>query len=95
MKFIKERPIKYDLLNNLELRSAFEDEENEPMIFTNLKSEGYVGNRPSNFEGEHEDDTWAIDLYDEDAEICICSFLYTSQFEYEEDCRILGLDYLD
>jgi hypothetical protein len=91
MKFITERPINYDLLNNLELRSGFEDEEIEPMMFTHLKAEGYVGNKPFPFEGEHEDDTWAIDQYDEDGDMVINSFLYVSEFEYLEDCKILGL----
>jgi len=91
MKFITERPINYDLLNNLELRSKFEDEEIEPMMFTHLKTEGYVGNRPLVFEGEHEDDTWAIDQYDEDEGQVINSFLYSSYFEYQQDCYFLGL----
>jgi hypothetical protein len=93
MKFITERPINYDLLNNLELRSKFEDEEIEPMMFTHLKAEGYVGNRPSDFDEDeiHEDDTWAIEQYDEDGDMLIDYFLYVSEFEYLEDCKILGL----
>lgn len=91
MKLIVERPINYDKINNLDLRSAFEDEENEPIISTNLVAVGYVGNRPSDFVGEHEDDTWAIDQYDEDGETIYQSFLYTSEYEYNEDCKLLGL----
>ncbi len=91
MKLIKERPINYDDINNLDLRSAFEDEENEPMIFTCLKPCGYVGNRPTECDDLHEDDTWAIDQYDEDGEILYQSFLYTSESEYNEDCKILQL----
>ena len=39
----------------------------------------------------HEDDTWIIDQYDEDGDIIIGCFLYVSEFEYLEDCKILGL----
>lgn len=92
MKFITKIPENYDHINNYELRARFEDEENESMMFTNLLACGYVGNRPSDFEGGfHEDDTWAIDQYDEDGEMVYESFLYTSEFEYNEDCKILGL----
>jgi len=95
MKQILERPFNFDELNNLDLRSMFENTEDEPMIFTHLKAEGYVGNRPLVFEGEHEDDTWAIDQYDEDKEYVIESFLYTSRFEYEQDCAILGIPFFE
>ena len=93
MKLIKERPLRYDELNNLELRSDFENEEEEPIIFTHLKAEGYVGNNPNYFDLglEGEDDTWAIDQYDEDGVDLYQSFLYTSEYEYEQDCEILGL----
>lgn len=92
MNYITKRPHNYDEINNLYLRSDFENEEDEPLINTYLKAEGYIGNRPTDFKGEfHEDDTWAIDQYDEDGEIVYQSFLYTSQFEYEQDCKILGL----
>ncbi len=92
MKFITERPINYDSLNNLDLRSDFENEEDEPLICTYLKAEGYVGNRPKDYDGEfHEDDTWAIDQWDEDKEQVYQSFLYTSEYEYNQDCEILGL----
>jgi hypothetical protein len=54
-----------------------------------FKPSGYVGNRPSDFEGkEHEDDTWAIDLYDSDDNI-IDSYLYVSEFEYQQDVVFL------
>lgn len=92
MKLIIERPHNYDDLNNLDLRSDFENEEDEPILNTYLKAEGYVGNRPTDFEDDiHEDDTWAIDQYDEDGEIVYQSFLYTSKYEYEQDCKILGI----
>lgn len=92
MKLIQKIPTNYDHLNNLYLRSMFENEEEEPLIFTRLKPCGYVGNRPLDCNDEfHEDDTWAIDQYDEDGETVYESFLYSSQFEYYEDCNILGL----
>lgn len=91
MKLITERPVNYDSLNSLDLRSAFENED-EPLIFTYLKAEGYIGNRPKGFIGDfHEDDTWAIDQWDEDKEVVYQSFLYTSEYEYKQDCEILGL----
>lgn len=88
MKFIKEIPKDYDRINNLSLRSAFEDTESEPMFFTHLKAEGYVGN---NLKGGQGDDTWAIDQYCEDGEVFIESYLYASEQEYREDCEILQL----
>jgi hypothetical protein len=93
MKLITERPYNYDELNNLDLRSDFENEEDEPIINTYLKAEGYVGNNPEYFDLglEAEDNTWAIDQWDEDEEVVYQSFLYTSQYEYEQDCKILGL----
>ena len=94
MKIFRQIPLKYDELNNLDLRSMFENEDEEPMMFTRLRPCGYVGNRPFDFTGDfHEDDTWAIDQYDEDGEQIYESFLYTSEFEYEQDCKILGLLY--
>jgi len=89
---IEEVPTNYDHINNLNLRSMFEDEENEPIINTRLMACGYVGNRPIDFKGVfHEDDTWAIDQYDEDGEQSYVSFLYVSESEYEEDLKILGI----
>ena len=92
MRYITERPYNYDSLNHLDLRSDFENEEEEPLIFTYLVASGYVGNRPNDFEGDfHEDDTWAIDQWDEDKEVLYQSFLYSSEFEYKQDCEILNL----
>jgi hypothetical protein len=87
MKLITERPMTYDLLNNFELRSAFEDEENEPILFTHLKAEGYVGGNTSYGKG----DMWAIDQYDEDGVHITYSFLYDSEAEYLEDVNLLKL----
>lgn len=75
----------YDKLNNLELRSDFENDR----IPENAKFEfcGYVGNRPEDFEGDHhEGDTWAIDLL---VEAEVESYLYTSLFEYRQDVEEL------
>ena len=82
--------IHYDNLNNLELRS---DIENDNIGFSKeyvsaFVFEGYVGNRPSDFEGEHhEDDTWAIDLH-QDSDT-VESYLYSSKYEYLQDVAIL------
>jgi hypothetical protein len=93
MNYITQRPHNYDELNNLDLRSCFENEEEEPIVNTYLKAEGYVGNNPEYFDlgYEGENDLWVIDQYDEDGEEFYQSFLYTSQFEYKQDCKILGL----
>lgn len=77
--------LEYDKINNLDLRS---DIENDNIIGCKLKAQGYIGNRPTNFDGEHEDDTWAIDCFNSD-EVCVDSYLYTSEFEYQEDIKIL------
>jgi hypothetical protein len=77
--------IKFDELNSLDLRS---DIENNNIFGTVLVSQGYVGNRPTDAEGEYEDDTWAIDCLTEDGD-CVCAYLYTSEFEYNEDCAML------
>ena len=85
-KFINN--VQQDKLNNLDLRS---DIENNNIYDTVLKSQGYVGNRPSDFEGEnHEDDTWAIDCFTKDGFV-VDSYLYTSEYEYNEDLKLLNL----
>lgn len=92
MLFINERPKFYDEINNLYLRSDFEDEECEPALWAYYKACGYVGNRPSDCTDKfHEDDTWAIDRYDEDGTDVMVSYIYSSESEYLEDCKILGL----
>lgn len=82
---ITERPINYQDLFHSEIKRLLEDEENEPLIFQHLLACGYVGNKESN------DHTWAIDMYDEDNEVCIDSFLYSSKLEYLKDCKTLGI----
>lgn len=78
--------IKSDELNSLDLRS---DIENNNIYDCILRTEGYVGNRPSDFEGEyHEDDTWAIDCFSQDGQI-VGSYLYVSEFEYNQDVELL------
>ena len=80
--------IKVDHLNSLDLRS---DLEGNRINKCTLKFEGYVGNRPTDFEGEyHEDDTWAIDV--EYKGNVIESYLYTSEYEYEQDIKTLTKD---
>ena len=55
-----------------------------------LRCEGYIGNRPLlHKEGHHEDDTWAIDVLGENANP-LASFLYTSEYEYQEDIKELA-----
>lgn len=90
MKLITEIPNSYDRINNFDLRSLLEDEGS--ILFTCLRAEGYVGNRPSDFEGDiHEDDTWAIAQYDTEGIVIYDSFLYSSESEYRQDLEILGL----
>ena len=80
--------VQYDHLNNLDLRS---DLENNNIFATKLVGQGYVGNRPSNFEGSfHEDDTWAIDCHINDGSE-VENYLYISEHEYNEDIEILTL----
>jgi hypothetical protein len=47
---------------------------------------GYIGNRPKDFKGDfHEDDAWAIDIYTIKERYPRTCYLYTSEFEYNED----------
>ena len=73
------RPSNYDELNDLDMRSAFEDEESEPMIFTTLVSMD-----------EDEDGRFVIRQEDEDG-LLLQNFYYNSREEYEQDCKILGV----
>ena len=74
-----------DKINSLDLRSDLENGNIKGCI---LKCEGYVGNRPSDCEDEeHEDDTWAIDLIENDS--IEKGYLYSSKYEYEEDVKLL------
>jgi hypothetical protein len=73
------RPSNYDELNDLDMRSAFEDEESEPMVFTTLVSMD-----------EDEDGRFVIRQEDEDG-LLLQNFYYNSREEYEQDCKILGI----
>jgi hypothetical protein len=73
------RPSNYDELNDLDMRSAFEDEESEPMVFTTLVSMD-----------EDEDGRFVIRQEDEDG-LFLQNFYYNSREEYEQDCKILGI----
>lgn len=76
-------------LDKLNSSSLISDIKNNNILGCVLRTEGYVGNRPSNFKGEfHEDDTWAIDVIHEEGQ-CETSYLYVSEFEYDEDVKIL------
>tara|TARA_R110000851_G_scaffold196444_3_gene347413 strand:+ start:12864 stop:13421 length:558 start_codon:yes stop_codon:yes gene_type:complete len=75
-----------DKVNSLDLRS---DIENGNILDCVLRFSGYVGNRPSDCEDEeHEDDTWAIDVLNEDGEP-VESYLYSSEYEYNQDYDLL------
>lgn len=82
---VTEIPINFQDLYHSEIKYLLADEENEPLMFQQLKSCGFVGNKESN------DKSWCIDCYDEDGEMVINSFLYTSKYEYLHDCNLLGL----
>lgn len=78
--------IDYNSINSLNLRS---DIENNNIYACILKTQGYVGNRPSECTDEfHEDDTWAIDVCTEDG-LEVESYLYSSEFEYDQDVELL------
>ena len=84
--------IPMDDINSFSLRSAMESWD---IVNCFLKPKGYVGNRPVQHDpfmyddAPHEDDTWAIDLYDPYGELVIDSYLYTSRAEYEEDLSLI------
>lgn len=78
--------IEYDKLNSFDLRS---DIENNNIFDTILRTQGYVGNRPSDCTDEfHEDDTWAIDCFINDG-ADVTSYLYVSEFEYRQDVELI------
>lgn len=68
--------VEFGILNNLDLRS---DIENNNIYDTKLIPQGYVGVG-----------TWAIDCFTSDG-MEVCSYLYTSELEYNEDVEILTL----
>lgn len=82
------KQIKIDHINNLHLRS---DLENNNIFDCKLIPQGYVENRSEGFEGDtHEDGTWAIDCFTLDGGY-VCSYLYVSELDYEQDLKLLNL----
>ena len=80
------KSIKFDKLFSATLRS---DIKNNNIYGCYLKTQGYVGNRPSDCNDEfHEDDTWAIDVITSD-ELVVDSYLYSSEYEYNEDVKLI------
>ena len=79
--------IKTDELHSLDLRN---DLANNNIFACFLIPQGYIGNRPPNFVGEHEDDTWGIDVLTEDGN-CVTSYLYVSELEYDQDLKKLKI----
>lgn len=77
--------IKHDDLFNLDLRS---DIENNNIYSCVLRPVDYIGNRPKEFKGQHEDDTWAIDCFTECGNV-VGSYLYSSECEYVQDINLL------
>ena len=86
MKKITEVPVNYDHINNLDMRSLFENTDDQPLIYRFFQATGDVSNEADEQGGE----SYAIDVFNDDNEL-IYSFLYNSLFEYEEDCKILGI----
>lgn len=86
MKEITEVPINYDHINNLDMRSLFENADDQPLIYRFFNATGDVSNEADEQGGE----SYAIEVFNDDTNL-IYSFLYNSLFEYEEDCRILGI----
>lgn len=80
--------MKIDELNNFDLRSDLENDYlgSNPIF----KFEGYVGNRPhsENDDEFDDDDTWAINLVDSNDNV-LEIYLYVSEFEYNQDVKIL------
>ncbi len=81
MKRINKRPKDYELINNLSLRTLFEDSE-EPFIGNFFKSCGLINKY---------DESYAIDMYDNEGIVVLDSYLYESDLEYEQDCKILRI----
>jgi hypothetical protein len=86
MKEITEVPVNYDSINNLEMRSLFENTDDQPLIYIFFQATGNVSNEANEQGGE----SYAIEVFNDDGDL-IYSFIYNSLFEYEEDCRILGI----
>lgn len=82
MKQFKQVPKNHNFINNLALRSLFENKEEDETII--LKAEDCI---------DTTEETYAIDRYNDLGEVGICtdSFLYSSEYEYNQDCQILGL----
>ena len=82
MKQFKKAPKNHDFINNLALRSCFENKEKDETI--TLHSVGCTDTL---------EETFAIDRYNDLSEnnIVIDSYLYSSGYEYKQDCFILGL----
>ena len=86
MNEITEVPVSYDHINNLDMRSLFEDTDDQPLIYRFFQATGYISNETDEQGGE----SYAIEVFNDDTDL-IYSFLYNSLFEYEEDCKILGI----
>ena len=86
MKEITEVPANYEHINNLKMRGLFENTDDQPLIYRFFQATGDVSNEADEQGGE----SYAIDVFNDDG-VAIYQFLYNSLFEYEEDCRILGI----
>lgn len=86
MKEITEVPVNYNSLNNLKMRELFENDRDEPLMYRFIQATGNVSNEADEQGGE----SCAIEVFNDDSDL-IYSFLYSSLFEYEEDCKILGI----
>ena len=86
MKEIAEVPVNFDHINNLDMRSLFENTDDQPLIYRFFQATGDISNEADGQGGE----SYAIEVFNDDSDL-IYSFLYSSLFEYEEDCKILGI----
>lgn len=87
--FAKQEPIfnmdeiEFDKINNFDLRSSFENDDRQKCD-RYFVAKGIISS-------PIDDENLAIDELDIEKKIVIYSYLYRSELEYEEDCKLLNL----